>query len=65
MRFYEYEAKVLLGRQGVPLPKSGNAKTPQEAEEIAAISDGLLLPTDADDFIEKHREDTGGGAKPL
>ena len=37
----------------------------QEAEEIAAISDGLLLPTDADDFIEKHREDTGGGAKPL
>ena len=37
----------------------------QEAEEIAAISDRLLLPTDADDFIEKHREDTGGGAKPL
>ena len=28
----------------------------QEAEEIAAISDSLLLPTGTEDFIEKHRE---------
>jgi hypothetical protein len=35
------------------------------AEEIAAISDGVLLPTDVDDFIEKHREDAAGGAKLL
>ncbi len=28
----------------------------EEAEEIASISDNLLLPTEADDFIEKHRE---------
>ena len=30
----------------------------EEAEEIAAISDSLLLPTETGDFIEKHR---GGG----
>ena len=27
----------------------------EEAEEIAAISDGLLLPEETDDFIVKHR----------
>jgi len=31
----------------------------EEAEEIAAISDSLLLPTETDDFIEQHR---GGSA---
>ncbi len=30
----------------------------EEAEEIAAISDSLLLPTETDDFIERHRGDT-------
>ena len=30
----------------------------EEAEEIAAISDDLLLPTGAGDFIEKHRGDS-------
>ena len=29
----------------------------EEAEEIAAISDSLLLPEGADDFLEEHRED--------
>ena len=29
----------------------------EEAEEIAAISDGLLLPTGTREFIVKHRED--------
>ena len=29
----------------------------EEAEEIAAISDNLLLPENAEDFIERHRED--------
>ena len=28
----------------------------EEAEEIAAIADNLLLPTETGDFIEKHRE---------
>ncbi|HSG46500.1 MAG TPA: hypothetical protein VLA43_01680 [Longimicrobiales bacterium] len=27
----------------------------KEAEEIAAIADGLLLPEDTDDFLERHR----------
>ena len=31
----------------------------EEAEEIAAIADDLLLPTGTDDFIEKHREEEG------
>jgi len=43
MRFYEYEAKVLLGRQGVPLPKGGNAKTPEEAEKTAATVGGPVV----------------------
>jgi hypothetical protein len=30
----------------------------EEAEEIAAIADSLLLPTGTDDFIEKHRRDS-------
>ena len=29
----------------------------EEAEEIAAISDSLLLPSGTGEFIEKHRED--------
>ena len=33
----------------------------EEAEEIAAISDSLLLPTETEDFIEKHRADSGSG----
>ena len=33
----------------------------EEAEEIAAIADNLLLPTGTHDFIEKHREDGAAG----
>ena len=29
----------------------------REAEAIAQISDNLLLPEGADDFLEEHRED--------
>ncbi len=35
MRFYEYEAKILLGKQGVPLAKNGTASTPEEAARLA------------------------------
>ena len=31
----------------------------REAEEIAEISDRLLLPEGADEFIERHREEAG------
>ena len=33
----------------------------EEAEEIAAISDSLLLPTETGDFIEKHRGGSPAG----
>ncbi|MDP3936699.1 MAG: acetate--CoA ligase family protein, partial [Deltaproteobacteria bacterium] len=36
MRFYEFEAKKLFARHGVPLPKNGTANTPDEAKQLAA-----------------------------
>jgi succinyl-CoA synthetase beta subunit len=36
VRFYEFEAKKLLAKHGVPLPKSGTATTPEEAKRLAA-----------------------------
>lgn len=36
MRFYEFEAKRLLAKHGIPVPKSGLAQTAAEAEKIAA-----------------------------
>ena len=36
MRFYEFEAKELLAKQGVPTPAGGVAETPEDAERIAA-----------------------------
>lgn len=36
MRFYEYEAKRLLAKQGVRLPDGGLAKQPHEASRLAA-----------------------------
>jgi len=35
MRFYEYEAKALLRKQGVRLPDGGTAEKPEEAAKIA------------------------------
>jgi len=36
MRFYEFEAKRLLAKHGIPVPKSGVAQTAAEAEKLAA-----------------------------
>jgi succinyl-CoA synthetase beta subunit len=36
MRFYEFEAKQVLGKVGVPMPKRTFAHTPEEAEAAAA-----------------------------
>ncbi len=36
----------------------------EEAEEIAAIADNLLIPTETGDFIEKHREDGAAEERP-
>ncbi|HEV7730719.1 MAG TPA: ATP-grasp domain-containing protein [Candidatus Binatia bacterium] len=44
MRFYEYEAKALFARHGVPLLKGRVAKTAAEAREIAAeIGERVVL----------------------
>src|SRR5437870_11883610 len=35
MRFYEFECKLLLAKQGVPLPHGGTANTPEQARQLA------------------------------
>ena len=36
MRFYEFESKLILAKQGVPLPHGGSASTPEQAKQLAA-----------------------------
>ncbi len=55
MRLYEYEAKMLFGKFGIPLPESGHARSPEEVEEIA---DRLGLPV-----VLKSQVLTGGRGK--
>src|SRR3989304_9584556 len=43
MRFYEFEAKTLLGKQGVPLARNGTANTPEEAARLAAEIGGPVV----------------------
>src|SRR5205814_1231731 len=43
MRFYEFEAKALLGKAGVPVAKGGTATTPDEAAKIVAQVGGEVV----------------------
>ncbi len=43
MRFYEFEAKRLLAKHGVPVAKGGVASTPEEAERIAGEAGGPVV----------------------
>ena len=43
MRFYEFEAKQLLAKQGVPVPQGGVAATPEDAERIAGEVGGAVV----------------------
>ena len=43
MRFYEFEAKKLLAKQGVRLPEGGTAETPEEAARLAADVGGPVV----------------------
>ena len=43
MRFYEYEAKALLRKQGVRLPDGGTAETPADAARIARDIGGPVV----------------------
>jgi succinyl-CoA synthetase, beta subunit len=36
MKLYEYQAKLLFAREGIPIPKSGLANSPIEARQMAA-----------------------------
>src|SRR3990170_4146267 len=40
MRFYEFESKAILAKQGVRLPKGGVAKSAEEARKLATEIDG-------------------------
>lgn len=55
MRFYEYEAKAVLARNGVPVSKGGVAHTPDDAERIAREVGG--------DVVLKSQVLTGGRMK--
>jgi len=43
MRFYEFEAKALLGKQRVPLPEGGTVETADEARKLAADIGGATV----------------------
>src|SRR3970040_8777 len=43
MRFYEFEAKKLLAKQGMRLPQGGTAETPEEAARIAREVGGPVV----------------------
>src|SRR5262245_65963200 len=43
MRFYEHETKALFGRHGLPLGKSGLARSGEEAKRIAAGIGGTVV----------------------
>ncbi len=43
MRFYEFEAKALLGKAGVPVAKGGTATSADEAARIAASVGGEVV----------------------
>lgn len=43
MKIHEYQAKELLGQYGVPIPKGGVARTPEEARKIAEQIGGRVV----------------------
>jgi succinyl-CoA synthetase beta subunit/citryl-CoA synthetase large subunit len=43
MRFYEYESRRILAREGIPLSKHGFATTPEDARQIAVEIGGPVV----------------------
>lgn len=43
MKIHEYQAKELLGQYGIPIPKNGVARTPEEARKIAEQIGGRVM----------------------
>src|SRR5260370_18068218 len=56
MNIHEYQAKQLLRRYGVPVPRGDVAHTPQEAEAVAEELDGPV-------WVVKAQIHAGGGGK--
>src|SRR6266571_6502209 len=43
MRFYEYEARRILDRAGIPMSRHGFAKSAEEAKQVASDIDGPVV----------------------
>ncbi len=43
MKLHEYQAKQILVKYEIPIPRGGVAATPQEAKEIARLQDGACV----------------------
>ncbi|GAG43988.1 unnamed protein product, partial [marine sediment metagenome] len=43
MKIHEYQAKEILAKYGVPVPRGGVASTPAEAKKIAAELGGVVV----------------------
>ncbi|HET7049045.1 MAG TPA: ATP-grasp domain-containing protein, partial [Solirubrobacteraceae bacterium] len=43
MRFFEYESRAIVAKAGIPVTKHGLAKTPDDAERIAADIAGPVV----------------------
>src|SRR2546421_5987618 len=43
MRFYEYESRRILAREGIPLSKHGFAQSAEQAKQIAADIGGPVV----------------------
>src|SRR3954451_16677981 len=61
MKIHEYQAKAILARHGVPVPRGEVASTPREAGEIAARLGGAVVVVKAQ--IHAGGRGKGGGVK--
>src|SRR5207237_6252883 len=43
MRFFEYESRAIVAKAGIPVTKHGLAKTPDDAQRIAADIAGAVV----------------------
>ena len=60
MKIHEYQAKEILRRHGVPVPKGGAANTPEEAEAVARR---LIEETGSETLVVKAQIHAGGRGK--
>src|SRR3954452_9148219 len=61
MKIHEYQAKAILARHGVPVPRGEVTSTPSEAGDIAKRLGGAVVVVKAQ--IHAGRRGKGGGVK--